>query len=297
MTTPWIARLRWTCTYCNITINDDVPSRMQHENGLRHKGNVERSLREAYKKSERERMEEREAKRTMQEIEKLANKRHRQDIGEAGPSIQERSPQQKEPKTAANWKPKDKLATYGSAIPLYVDEQGKMDEMHRQQLELEEIERKKEGTAGAWQTVEPIEKSKIQKLDSLPLASSSSYKVREKKGSYHDDKEEDDFDSIKVKKRIRTGDEEERKRRLAEQQRTELPQWTPVRLDTGISAKKEGIQGVPVHRIVHEGNTAPIDLGKEESDEQREQVKEEKAVFKKRKAGSGSGAKRIRQIF
>lgn len=34
----WVSRKRWTCPYCDITINDDVPSRMQHEGGMRHKG-------------------------------------------------------------------------------------------------------------------------------------------------------------------------------------------------------------------------------------------------------------------
>ncbi|PWN37461.1 uncharacterized protein FA14DRAFT_159507 [Meira miltonrushii] len=314
MTTPWIARPRWTCSYCNITINDDVPSRTQHENGLRHKGNVERSLREAYKKSERERIQEREAKKSMQEIERLANIRHQQDIGgtEAGPSNQATSEEKtKEPKQPAKWKPSDKLATYGSAMPVYADEQSRLDEMHRQQLALEESERKKEGTAGAWQTVEQtpaLPESKIQTSDSLPQtnaqSSSSSYKVREKKGNYHDDNEEDTIDSIKVKKRIRTGDEEERKRRIEEEQRTMLPQWTPVRLDTGISAKKEGIQGVPINRINDESNAAPIDLSKDESEDQKDQVKTEEAeqpssssnMFKKRKAGSGSGAKKVRAV-
>lgn len=317
MSTPWISRPRWTCTYCNITINDDVPSRTQHENGLRHKGNVERSLREAYKKSERERIEEREAKKSMQEIERLANIRHQQDVGEleAGPSNQERiatsEEKRKEPKQLAKWKPSDKLATYGSAMPIYADEQSKLDEMHKKQLEQEEIERKKEGTAGAWQTVEQtpaLTDSKIQSSDNTTRtstqASSSSYKVREKKGNYHDNNEEDEIASIKVKKRIRTGDEEERKRRIEEEQRAMLPQWTPVRLDTGISAKKEGVQGVPIKRMDDETDTAPVDLSKDESEDQKDQVKKEEAeqpssssnMFKKRKAGSGSGAKKVRAI-
>lgn len=47
----WISRRRWTCKYCNVTVNDDVPSRRHHENGARHKQNVERSLKELYRES------------------------------------------------------------------------------------------------------------------------------------------------------------------------------------------------------------------------------------------------------
>lgn len=72
MSEYWVSRKKWTCKYCNVTINDDVPSRQHHENGLRHKGNVERSLKEAYRKSERERKDEREAKREMERIERVS---------------------------------------------------------------------------------------------------------------------------------------------------------------------------------------------------------------------------------
>lgn len=37
---------------CKIYIADDKPSRSQHENGLKHKGNVDRYVREVYKKGE-----------------------------------------------------------------------------------------------------------------------------------------------------------------------------------------------------------------------------------------------------
>ena len=72
MSEYWVSRKKWTCKYCDVTINDDVPSRQQHENGLRHKGNVERSLRQAYKKSERDQREERDAKREMGKIERVS---------------------------------------------------------------------------------------------------------------------------------------------------------------------------------------------------------------------------------
>ena len=42
MSEYWVSRKRYHCKYCNIYIADDKPSRTQHENGLHHKGNVER---------------------------------------------------------------------------------------------------------------------------------------------------------------------------------------------------------------------------------------------------------------
>jgi len=76
MSEYWVSRKKWTCKYCDVTINDDVPSRQQHENGLRHKGNVERSLRQAYKKSERDRRDESHAKREMEKIERVSGWRY-----------------------------------------------------------------------------------------------------------------------------------------------------------------------------------------------------------------------------
>lgn len=58
MADVWISRKRWTCKYCNVTINDDVPSRQHHESGLRHKHNVERALRDLYRETEQRRREE-----------------------------------------------------------------------------------------------------------------------------------------------------------------------------------------------------------------------------------------------
>lgn len=67
----WVSTRRWTCKYCDITINDDLPSRRQHEEGLRHKNNVQRALRDVYKRQEREAREKEEAKREMIRIERV----------------------------------------------------------------------------------------------------------------------------------------------------------------------------------------------------------------------------------
>ncbi|WFD35084.1 mRNA cleavage and polyadenylation factor subunit [Malassezia cuniculi] len=52
MADVWVSRRRWTCKYCNVTVNDDVPSRRHHENGVRHKQNVEQALKNLYRESQ-----------------------------------------------------------------------------------------------------------------------------------------------------------------------------------------------------------------------------------------------------
>jgi WW domain-binding protein 4 len=53
MSEYWVSKKKYFCKYCDIYIADDAPSRQQHENGLRHKGNVERFIRNLYKSGEK----------------------------------------------------------------------------------------------------------------------------------------------------------------------------------------------------------------------------------------------------
>lgn len=54
MSEYWISKKKYFCKYCDIYIADDAPSRQQHENGMRHKGNVERFIRGIYKAGEKQ---------------------------------------------------------------------------------------------------------------------------------------------------------------------------------------------------------------------------------------------------
>ena len=54
MSEYWVSKKKYFCKYCDIYIADDAPSRQQHENGLRHKGNVERFIRGIYKTGEKQ---------------------------------------------------------------------------------------------------------------------------------------------------------------------------------------------------------------------------------------------------
>lgn len=335
MTTPWVSRPKWTCKYCNVTINDDVPSRMQHENGLRHKGNVERSLRDAYRKSERERAEEREAKRTMEKIERLARESHAKDtVGSttsatgAGPSIVA-PPVPATPSGAVRkadaskpppqWKPTDRLATYGSALPTCGEEQARLEEQRLQEWQQAEEERGKEGKAGEWQVVTPAQPvaskaSRITSSTSTQHPTAQSSQIREKQGNYRSDEDDDGLEEIKVKKRMRTANENERERREAERQRTMLPTWKPMRIDTGVSVKQEGVQTVSMLKM---GGEREVWLDGEDDEQVERQesgeIKQERvtdssdkptdspspssSMFKKRKTGAGSGAKKVRAVI
>jgi hypothetical protein len=71
MSEYWISKKRYFCKYCDVYIADDVPSRQHHENGLRHKGNVERFVRGLYKAGEKRKKDADEEKREMRRIEQV----------------------------------------------------------------------------------------------------------------------------------------------------------------------------------------------------------------------------------
>jgi len=72
MSEYWVSNKKYYCTYCKIYIADDAPSRQQHENGLRHKGNKERFVRGLYKTSEKRRHDLEEEKREMMRIDQVS---------------------------------------------------------------------------------------------------------------------------------------------------------------------------------------------------------------------------------
>ncbi|PKI84700.1 NADPH dehydrogenase [Malassezia vespertilionis] len=144
MADVWVSRKKWTCRHCNVTINDDIPSRQHHENGLRHKGNVERALRALYKGNSEKRREEECAQKELQHMERAANKRwHASDV----PSV----PCSAAPRQKA-WNPQDKLAAYTSAASLGVEEK-EAEAAYRERF----ARRKTEARVGEWQTVETVE--------------------------------------------------------------------------------------------------------------------------------------------
>ncbi|KAF8919945.1 hypothetical protein CPB85DRAFT_1276120 [Mucidula mucida] len=81
MSEYWVSKKKYFCKYCDIYIADDAPSRQQHENGLRHKGNRDRFIRGLYKEGERRKKDQEEEKREMARVELAAQAAFAQDVG------------------------------------------------------------------------------------------------------------------------------------------------------------------------------------------------------------------------
>lgn len=80
MSEYWVSRKKYFCQYCDIYIADDAPSRQQHENGMRHKGNKDRFVRSLYKAGEKRKRDEDEEKREMAAINRAADASFAEDV-------------------------------------------------------------------------------------------------------------------------------------------------------------------------------------------------------------------------
>ncbi|KIK92821.1 hypothetical protein PAXRUDRAFT_829602 [Paxillus rubicundulus Ve08.2h10] len=151
MSEYWVSHKRYHCKYCNIYIADDKPSRQQHENGLRHKGNVERFVRGLYKEGEKRVREEEEEKGIMASVGKAADAAYALDLasGHAAASsyptilsARASAPPSAKPKPV---KPSDPYTNYTTAASLgYAD------------TDAEEAQRRRGmGIPGEWTVVMP----------------------------------------------------------------------------------------------------------------------------------------------
>ena len=178
MADVWISRKRWTCKYCNVTINDDVPSRRHHENGMRHKNNVARALRSLHQENDLKKRNELAAAQQLARIEKVrmdqygliqaAARSHRAyDRGtfQMAPASAVPPPL---PKPPAPWKPKDTMAAYTTATSLGITPK---DEKWREKME----NRTSEAVVGEWVPVIPPESSSAGAAEPASTSSSSSY--------------------------------------------------------------------------------------------------------------------------
>ncbi|KAK0212914.1 hypothetical protein DFS33DRAFT_1377366 [Desarmillaria ectypa] len=149
MSEYWVSKKKYFCKYCDIYITDDAPSRQQHENGLRHKGNRDRFIRGLYKEGERRKKDQAEEKREMARVEQAAQAAFAVDVGAgfARPSMAQPSTSTAPPKP----KPKSSnlFADYSTAASLgYIDPDA-------ERISLEAQRRRSEGIAGNWEVVEP----------------------------------------------------------------------------------------------------------------------------------------------
>ncbi|KAG1839279.1 hypothetical protein C8R48DRAFT_782129 [Suillus tomentosus] len=151
MSEYWVSHKRYHCKYCNIYIAEDVPSRQHHENGMRHKGNVERFVRGLYKAGEKAVKDRDEEKREMERVNKAAAAAYAQDVGaglgDVGSSSRGAPAAASAPKKPPT-KPSNPYANYSTAASLgYADpdaERAKAEADTRQTM----------GVAGEWQYVQ-----------------------------------------------------------------------------------------------------------------------------------------------
>ncbi|QRV79216.1 U1 small nuclear ribonucleoprotein C [Ceratobasidium sp. AG-Ba] len=152
----WVSKKRYWCKYCGISIADDAPSRQHHEGGLRHKGNVDRYIRDIYKTGEKRKKDAAEEERELKRINAAAEQAYAKDISSgaaAGGSSSSSSAPASRPAPAAKPPPAkslDKFANYSTAESLgFVDE-----------AVVEAERRQTEGFIGNWEVVLPTPSSK-----------------------------------------------------------------------------------------------------------------------------------------
>ncbi|KAK0522328.1 hypothetical protein OC835_006609 [Tilletia horrida] len=226
---------RWTCKYCDITINDDAPSRAAHEGGLRHKSAVERALRQTYKKAERDRRDAAIQAREIAKVERAAagagagssssSKGAGSEHSAAGLKRKQRSEDAERPTGPKEWKPTDKFAAYTTAANLGLGEDP-AEVRAREEAEL----RQKEGFASEWTTVVaephpalPPQPSSSRSAMAVPAVKPApnaaaaaaavdedeelrGFKTKEKSAPRLDDADEDDADAaapLEFKKRTK----------------------------------------------------------------------------------------------
>ncbi|KAJ3570018.1 hypothetical protein NP233_g4677 [Leucocoprinus birnbaumii] len=145
MSEYWVSKKKYFCKYCEIYIADDAPSRQHHENGMRHKGNVERYIRGIYKAGEKRKKDQEEEKREMARVEQAARAAFAQDVstGHAkASSAPEASTSSAARKPAT--KPSNPYANYTTAAQLgYTD-----PDVEKMQI------RQSQGLVGDWEVVE-----------------------------------------------------------------------------------------------------------------------------------------------
>ncbi|KAF9464951.1 hypothetical protein BDZ94DRAFT_1254931 [Collybia nuda] len=146
MSEYWVSKKKYFCKYCDIYIADDAPSRQQHENGMRHKGNTERFIRGLYKGSEKRKKDAEEEKRDMARVEQAARAAFAQDVafGLAKPTTDPITSTPAAPRKPTP-KPSNPFANYSTAASL-----GYQDNDH---YSTEAERRRTQGVVGDWELV------------------------------------------------------------------------------------------------------------------------------------------------
>ncbi|KAG9292052.1 hypothetical protein G9A89_017952 [Geosiphon pyriformis] len=81
MSDYWVSQAKHWCRYCRIYIADNKPSRLMHENGKKHRENVERFLRDVHRREEENKKDDDKMKRELERINRAAMKQYKKDVG------------------------------------------------------------------------------------------------------------------------------------------------------------------------------------------------------------------------
>ncbi|CAG8451523.1 3094_t:CDS:2, partial [Diversispora eburnea] len=81
----WVSQKKHWCQYCRIYIADNKPSRSMHEQGKKHKDNMEKFLRNIYRKEEADKKEQDKVKQELKRIEQAAMKQYKRDVALENP--------------------------------------------------------------------------------------------------------------------------------------------------------------------------------------------------------------------
>ncbi|KAI8454111.1 hypothetical protein BY996DRAFT_4582284 [Phakopsora pachyrhizi] len=286
MTEYWVSKQSYFCKYCEIFIRDDKPSRAQHENGQRHKNNLERYIRDIYKKSDRTKKQQREESDQYREIERLAIESfERNDRPRLSPSSvirdgeevddnddlkkqsTSRQAQSEYKKVSAG--ETDQLRNYSDARSLGLVSE---DELKASEDSSKQVRSREEVSIGGWTPVQRFASSKNSQK--MPERDSYNDEKKKKKRLFcervvaEDDGEDLEGEEIKIKVRV--------DRRMKSEDGSEVFKGTikPIRLD--------GIISDELHQDHHleqqQHQVSGIQAIKVEEDDVKPQIKHQEAL-------------------
>ncbi|KAJ7218119.1 hypothetical protein GGX14DRAFT_439906 [Mycena pura] len=183
MSEYWISKKKYFCKYCEIYIADDVPSRQQHENGLRHKGNLERFIRGIYKAGEKKKKDDEEERREMARVEQAAQIAFAQDVGAGRAKLDTSTPSASTSSRKPPPKPSNPWANYSTPKSLGYEDPDAASTIAEAQGY------RTQGVAGDWEVATPSNaapastsepNAKRSASDALDQEESREYKLRKK---------------------------------------------------------------------------------------------------------------------
>ncbi|KAI9337674.1 hypothetical protein DFJ73DRAFT_848699 [Zopfochytrium polystomum] len=92
MTEYWVSNAKYFCKYCKIFIADNKISRSTHENGLKHKDNLERYMRQIRKNEETKDKDAEKTRLLLQKIDRAAASSYIKDTGVTPPLLHSSDP-------------------------------------------------------------------------------------------------------------------------------------------------------------------------------------------------------------